>query len=310
MEGKKIYPETLANVGCGLNDTPVFLEAHNFLSLRRYFSIQDLDFVIKGISDERTPESCTIVFSKKPYEAEKFAGLHDSVIIARNAIVIQNGGQHREAILSEQEFKCVFSEIVSDYVECLPDIEPLIHPSAIIGEGCTIEKNVRVGANAAIGSHCVIRKNVLIGENVTIGDGCILGCEDADCYSDASGAQKTVPHAKGVYIMDGSMILAGAVIAAGSSIRTTIGKQCVIGGRAWIAHNVLIGNGAKVMAGAVICGYCTLGENVYLGAGAIVKNRLTIEDNAFIGMGSVVTKSVKANRKVFGNPAQRIGFTG
>ena len=98
-----------------------------------------------------------------------------------------------------------------------------------------------------------------------------------------------------------------------------IGEGCVI-----YAYNInngaKIGNfvniqGSLISGNAVIGDYSTtlgfanisdgpLGKRVYVGAGAIVL--ATVEDDAVVGVGSIVVSKVKAETKVFGNPAKRV----
>lgn len=70
----------------------------------------------------------------------------------------------------------------------------------------------------------------------------------------------------------------------------SIGRNC------WINHGVTVGfNGADK--------YPVIGDDVTILAGAIVLGEISIGDNAVIGAGAVVTKSVPPNCVVVGSPA-------
>ena len=103
----------------------------------------------------------------------------------------------------------------------------------------------------------------------------------------------------------------------------TIGEGCVVLGGS-IGDCVKIGNFVHVTSSIIgqdseIGDYCTttafanivsakLGKRVFVGSHAVVMNNRKIGDDAFICAGSIVFSHVKANTKVFGNPAKKVTF--
>lgn len=71
-------------------------------------------------------------------------------------------------------------------------------------------------------------------------------------------------------------------------------------------HDTIIGDFSSFMAGAVICGSSQVGKRVYMATHAIALPHSRIEDDVYVGVASVVMKRVKANLKVYGNPAMPI----
>ena len=112
-----------------------------------------------------------------------------------------------------------------------------------------------------------------------------------------------VRHFGGVSIGDEVMIGANTCIARGTIDDTSIGNGSKIDTLCHIAHNVTIGKNVTLIAGSIIYGSVTLGDNSYIATG-IVKNQHKIEKNAFVGMGSVVVKDVPDGATVYGVPAR------
>lgn len=146
---------------------------------------------------------------------------------------------------------------------------------------------------------------VYFGKQIIIGPNTVIGFDGLRVVKDEKGINHTLKHIGIVLIKNNVWIGSSCTIDRASFNITKIGKNTKIGNQVHIAHNVLIGENCIITAGSLIAGSSILGDNVYIGIGAIIKNKVSIGNNAFIGMGSVVAKDVKANTKVFGNPARR-----
>ena len=108
---------------------------------------------------------------------------------------------------------------------------------------------------------------------------------------------------------------AGTTVWALTHVRgpgTTLGDDCIVGERTYIAYGVAIGDRVKINAGAYLCTGVTIGDGVMIGAGALFTNDryprattpdlralrtsapdertrpTTVEDGATIGAGCVI----------------------
>lgn len=106
--------------------------------------------------------------------------------------------------------------------------------------------------------------------------------------------------AKNAYIGEGAQIMAGAIIEA----EARLGRQCIVNTNASVDHEDHLGDGTEVAPGATLCGLVQTGVNVWIGAGAVVLPRRTIGDDSIVGAGAVVVKDVPANVTVMGVPAR------
>ncbi len=101
---------------------------------------------------------------------------------------------------------------------------------------------------------------------------------------------------------------------------TTIGEECIVGERTYIAYGVAIGDRVKINAGVYLCTGVTVGDGVFIGAGVVFTNdrypRATtpdlatlrssapdehtqataVADGATIGAGSVVGSDLTIGR--------------
>ena len=105
----------------------------------------------------------------------------------------------------------------------------------------------------------------------------------------------------------------GNIMAAGCRFTNNIsfGDFGVFNLNSTVGHDCIIEDYVSLMANVVVSGNVKIETGVYIGSGAVIiqgndAKKNLIEAYAFIGMGSVVLGRVKANVKVFGNPAVKI----
>jgi len=89
-------------------------------------------------------------------------------------------------------------------------------------------------------------------------------------------------------------------------VGVVIGETAVIGNDVTIYQGVTLG-GTGAEKGKR---HPTIGSGVVIGAEAIILGNIIVGDNARIGAGAVVTKPVPANSTVVGNPARIVALEG
>ena len=100
-----------------------------------------------------------------------------------------------------------------------------------------------------------------------------------------------------VTLGEGAQILAGAVIQPG----TAIGDNTIINSRATVDHDCVIGAHAHIAPGATLCGGVILGEGCLVGAGAILLPGIRIGDATIIGAGCTVRHPIASNTIFLGH---------
>lgn len=82
-----------------------------------------------------------------------------------------------------------------------------------------------------------------------------------------------------------------------------IGETAIVGDDCTFYHGVTLGGQGDVKEGRR---HPTLGNNVVVGAGAVILGPIVVADGARVGAGAVVLKDVAAGRTVVGVPAREI----
>lgn len=152
---------------------------------------------------------------------------------------------------------------------------PLIHPSAIIDEGCHIGDDTRIWhfchlvSGCHVGSRCSLGQNVVVLPTARIGNGCRI--------------QNNVSIYDGVTLEDDVFVGPSAVFTN------------VINPRAFISRK-------NEYRPTLLCRGASIGANVTVVCG------VTIGEYALVGAGSVVTRDVPAFALMTGNPARQRGW--
>jgi sugar O-acyltransferase (sialic acid O-acetyltransferase NeuD family) len=96
----------------------------------------------------------------------------------------------------------------------------------------------------------------------------------------------------------GCQIMAGAIICTESRI----GRHCIINTKATVDHEGLLEDGCEVAPGATLCGIVHMKVGAWVGAGATVLPRVTIGADAIVGAGALVNRDVPDGATVVGVP--------
>jgi UDP-3-O-[3-hydroxymyristoyl] glucosamine N-acyltransferase len=175
--------------------------------------------------------------------------------------------------------------------------------SVFIGPHVTIEENVTIGEGTVITGNCYIYGGTRIGSRVMIKPGAVIGgCGFG--YVDENGKRILFPHIGGVVIEDDVDIGSATCIDRGVLGNTLLKRGCKIDNLVHIAHNVVVGENAAVIAHAMVAGSVTIGEHAWIAPSTAIRDGIKIGDEATVGLGSVVTKSVPDHAVVYGVPAR------
>lgn len=95
----------------------------------------------------------------------------------------------------------------------------------------------------------------------------------------------------------------GTVLGAGCVIgdHAVVGKPPTLGARSTATGAVepaRLGDGVRVLAGAVVCAGAVLGDRVIVGDGAFVRERVTIGEDSVVGRAATVENDVRVGARV------------
>jgi sugar O-acyltransferase (sialic acid O-acetyltransferase NeuD family) len=106
--------------------------------------------------------------------------------------------------------------------------------------------------------------------------------------------------ASDVTIGEGAVIMAGAVINIGARV----GRGCIVNTGACIDHDCVLGEGVHVCPGVRLAGEVAVGDRAWIGIGAVVIQQRKIGRGSMVGAGAVVIRDVEDQVTVVGVPAK------
>ena len=119
---------------------------------------------------------------------------------------------------------------------------------------------------------------------------------------------ETVVHPSAVIAADvelgeGAQVMAGAVIQTGAKI----GANTIVNTRVSVDHDCVIGKHVHLAPGAVLSGGVTVGDGSHLGTGAVVVNGIRIGTGAFVAAHSLVRANLQAGGSIrAARPSMRV----
>jgi UDP-3-O-[3-hydroxymyristoyl] glucosamine N-acyltransferase len=202
-------------------------------------------------------------------------------------------------------------------VRFAPGIHPsaVIHQSAQLGEGISVQPHVVIEAGAQIGAGTVIGAGSYIGHDVTIGARCmiyprviirercrvgghvvlhggvVIGADGFGFELNAEGQQK-VPQIGIVQIDDNVEIGANTTIDRARFGRTWIQEGAKIDNLVQVAHNVVIGKHTVIAAQTGVAGSVRIGQRVMIGGQVGIIGHVEIGDGTAIGAQTGVSKNL------------------
>ena len=200
-----------------------------------------------------------------------------------------------------------------------------VHPSAVLGEGCTVHPYVYVSARARIGAgstlfpgayigedcvlgtkctlfpHAVIMAGVEIGDNCTLHSGAVLGT-DGFGFVRMAGTMQKIPQIGTVTIGDGVDIGANSCIDRATLGATRVGADSKIDNLVQIGHNVTLGEQCLIISQVGIAGSTKVGNRVTMAGQAGIAGHITIGDDATIGPQAGVPKDIPSGVTGGGSP--------
>jgi sugar O-acyltransferase (sialic acid O-acetyltransferase NeuD family) len=85
-----------------------------------------------------------------------------------------------------------------------------------------------------------------------------------------------------------------------------IGDNVVLWSGNHIGHQTVIKDNVFISSHVVVSGYCEVGENCFLGVNSSVANNVKIARDCLIGMGAVIHKDTEERKVYVGNPGKPI----
>jgi UDP-3-O-[3-hydroxymyristoyl] glucosamine N-acyltransferase len=213
------------------------------------------------------------------------------------------------------------------------EIEPFIHPSAVIDPTARVAKRVAIGACVVIGrnafvgddvriypnvtiyddvtvgrgsvihSGVAIRERTVIGERVVIHNNSVIGCDGFGYAKDEDKHWLKIPQAGRVVIEDDVEIGAATTIDRASVGESRIGRGTKLDNLVQIGHSCTVGEDSLLCAQVGLAGSSHIGSRVILAGQAGVAGHLTIGDDVVLTAKSATSHDIPAGKVISGIPA-------
>ncbi|WDR05898.1 acyl-ACP--UDP-N-acetylglucosamine O-acyltransferase [Devosia rhodophyticola] len=193
--------------------------------------------------------------------------------------------------------------------------QPVIHPTAIVGEGARIGADVRIGPYCIVGdavelhdgvelvSHVSIDGRTEVGEGTKIYPFASIGHQPQDLKY--AGEESRLVIGKRCTIREAATLNPGT---KGGGMLTQVGDDCLLMANSHVAHDCIVGNNV-IMANCVgVAGHCIIGDNVIFGGIVVVHQFTRIGSHAFIGAQSMIDADVIPYGMALGNRASLAGL--
>jgi len=179
-----------------------------------------------------------------------------------------------------------------------------IGAATVIGAGAVVGPNVHIGRDCAIGPNASIM-HALIGDRVIVHPGCRIG-QDGFGYLREAGGHIKIPQIGRVIIQDDVEIGANTTIDRGAMSDTVIGEGTKIDNLVQIGHNVTVGRHCVLTSQTGISGSTIFEDGVVTGGQVGVADHITIGAGAVLAAQAGVISNVPPGARFVGFPAKPI----
>ena len=244
----------------------------------------DSSLEMTGVASSANASETELVF------AEDEASLRKALESSAGAVVTKLSVAADKPVLRVANPRLAFARAAFLLKPVAQNSEPVIHPSAVLGQkvmlgdgvridaGCVVGDGVKIGAHTHLYPRVVVYAGTTLGERVIVHAGAVLGADGFGYVPDPStGAYTQFPQQGTLVLEDDVEIGANTTIDRGALEETRIGRGTKIDNLVHVGHNVRIGSNVVIAAQSGISGSCVIEE------GAVLAGQVGIGDHVRIG---------------------------
>jgi UDP-3-O-[3-hydroxymyristoyl] glucosamine N-acyltransferase len=328
----------------GMTD-PVFFQPASSLTAQEIAALTGASLLpgapperrISGIAALDRAAPGELSFMQSPRHEAEFAATHAGICLTtrrfadlapKRTVVLVTAAPYRAFVTIAQKLYPQALRPSSLFEASGVSASALVHPTARLENGVTIDPGAIVGPRAEIGTGTVVAAGAVIGPDVRVGRDCAIGAGvtishaligdrviiypgariGQDGFGHLPGAQghEKVPQIGRVIIQDRVEIGANSTIDRGAIRDTVIGEGTKIDNLVQIAHNVEIGRHCLLAGQTGISGSSIVGDYVMMGGQVGIADNIRIGDRAMIGASSGVGRNIPAGERFIGTPAEPV----
>lgn len=293
----------------------------------------DTSLVIVGVAGVRDGGPGEIAFvSQERYAADAAASRVSALIVGMDW-----NKPLPCAVLRVDKPEAAFTQVAQWFARPAPTQEPGVHSSAVVSRTAVLGRDVRVGPHAiveadaeladrvVVGAQCYvghgvkigadtrlypqvsIREFCIIGERCILHNGTVVGSDGFGYDVDPQGARHKIQQIGIVVIGNDVEIGANVTIDRARFGKTRIGNGVKIDNLVHVAHNVIVEDGALLIAQVGVAGSSRIGARAILAGQVGIAGHVQIGAGARIGAQSGVGRDVPEGEDQFGSPAREKG---
>lgn len=258
-----------------------------------------------------------------------------SAVLVSASIDLKKYSKLPPAVIKLADPYSSFVIAIEKFIPRKKDIEPGIHPAAVVHPSATIGKNasigpftvvgarttigenatihphvvigrdVKIGSDCTLYSHVTIREECVIGNRVIIQPGAVIGADGFGFAPRNDKTYKKIPQLGIVVIEDDVEIQANTCVDRATLGDTRIKRGTKLDNLIQIAHNVVVGEDTVIAGLTGIAGSTKIGNKNMIGGGVSINGHITTTEEVKIEGASAVTKSLDKPGQVYaGYPAK------
>ncbi|MEW5799857.1 MAG: UDP-3-O-(3-hydroxymyristoyl)glucosamine N-acyltransferase [Bacteroidota bacterium] len=290
---------------------------------------------ITGIAKIEEAGKGTLSFIANPKYEKYLETTSASAVLVSATIDLNKYSKLPPAVIKLADPYTSFVIAIEKFIPRKKDVEPGIHPSAVIHPSATIGKNASIGAYAVIGErtsigenvtihphvvigrdvkigsdctfypHVTIREECIIGDRVIIQPGAVIGGDGFGFAPKKDKKYKKIPQLGIVVIEDDVEIQANTCVDRATLGDTRIKRGTKLDNLVQIAHNVVVGEDTVIAGLTGIAGSTKIGDRNMIGGGISITGHIETAEDVKIEGASAVTKSLDKQNQIYaGYPAK------
>lgn len=268
--------------------------------------VGDPDFPVTGLNEIHKVEPGDITFVDHPKYYSKALKSAATIVLINKRVDCPEG---KALLLHDDPFEA-FLSIMRHFRPYELQNEPIspsatigegtvVMPGAFVGNHCQIGKNCVIHPNVTIYDYCVL------GDNVIVHSGSVIGADGYYFQRRPDGYKKFEPFGR-VVIGDNVEIGALCSIDKGVTADTIINNGTKMDNHCQVGHDTYIGCNCLIGSHAAIAGVTRIENDVIIWGRVCINKDLVIGEGAVVLATSAVDKSVAPGKAVFGVPAQDV----
>ena len=214
--------------------------------------------------------------------------------------VVPESGVHPTAVLAK-DVQLGANVSIGPYCVLEPGVQ--VGDRSILYAGCYLGHGVTVGSDTKLYPHVTVREYCRIGHRNIIHNGTVIGSDGFGYNVDKQGVRTKIPQIGIVVLGDDVEIGANVTVDRARFGKTRIGNGVKIDNLVQIAHNVVVGDHAVIVAQVGVAGSAEIGAHTVLAGQSGVSGHVVVGEWCVVGGQAAVTKDVPPKSFVSGYPA-------